>query len=41
LKASTVGCDECLNEHLFANLKEARQIIAEWRIDYNTNRRRI
>ena len=30
--------DECLNEHLFSNLKEARQIIEEWRIDYNTNR---
>ncbi len=30
--------DECLNKHLFANLKEARQIIEEWRIDYNTNR---
>jgi putative transposase len=30
--------DECLNEHLFANLIEARQIIEEWRIDYNTNR---
>jgi putative transposase len=30
--------DECLNEHLFANLKQARQIIEEWRIDYNTNR---
>ncbi len=30
--------DECLNEHLFVNLKEARQIIEEWRIDYNTNR---
>src|SRR6202042_5305 len=30
--------DECLNEHLFANLKEARQIIEEWRIDYNTIR---
>jgi transposase InsO family protein len=27
--------DECLNEHLFANLNEARQIIEEWRIDYN------
>ncbi|MGE3994362.1 MAG: integrase core domain-containing protein [Variibacter sp.] len=27
-----------LNEHLFANLNEARQIIEEWRIDYNTNR---
>lgn len=30
--------DECLNEHLFTNLKEARIIIEEWRIDYNTNR---
>ncbi len=30
--------DECLNEHLFANLNEARQIIENWRIDYNTNR---
>ena len=30
--------DECLNEHLFVSLKEARQIIEEWRIDYNTNR---
>ena len=30
--------DECLNEHLFTNLNEARQIIEEWRIDYNTNR---
>jgi transposase InsO family protein len=29
--------DECLNEHLFANLNEARQIIEEWRIDYNTS----
>jgi putative transposase len=27
--------DECLNEHLFANLNEARHIIEEWRIDYN------
>ena len=30
--------DECLNEHLFTNLGEARQIIEEWRIDFNTNR---
>lgn len=28
--------DECLNEHMFANLNDARQIIEEWRIDYNT-----
>lgn len=30
--------DECLNEHLFASLPEARRIIEAWRIDYNTNR---
>jgi len=30
--------DECLNEHLFGNLTEARQLIEDWRIDYNTNR---
>ncbi|MGQ0741900.1 MAG: IS3 family transposase [Alphaproteobacteria bacterium] len=30
--------DECLNEHLFASLNEARTIIEAWRIDYNTNR---
>jgi putative transposase len=30
--------DECLNEHLFINLKEVREIIEAWRIDYNTNR---
>ena len=30
--------DECLNEHLFDTLKQAREIIEEWRIDYNTNR---
>ena len=27
--------DECLNEHLFRSLPAARQIIEEWRIDYN------
>jgi len=30
--------DECLNEHLFTSLKEAREITEDWRIDYNTNR---
>ena len=30
--------DECLNEHLLANLNEAGQIIEEWKIDYNSNR---
>jgi putative transposase len=32
--------DECLNEHLFANLKEAREIIEEWRTDYNNEPQR-
>ena len=27
--------DECLNEHLFGSLKQARQIIEAWRLDYN------
>jgi putative transposase len=30
--------DECLNEHLFTSLPEARTIIQAWRIDYNTRR---
>ena len=30
--------DECLNEHLFTNLVEARRIIEAWKIDYNTRR---
>lgn len=30
--------DECLNEHLFRSYAEARRIIEEWRIDYNTHR---
>lgn len=30
--------DECLNEHLFSSLKNARQILEAWRIDYNTQR---
>lgn len=29
---------ECLNEHIFGNLAEARKIIENWRIDYNTQR---
>lgn len=30
--------DECLNEHLFGSLSQARRNIEEWRIDYNTAR---
>lgn len=36
------GCgrlrDECLNEHLFDRLSEARRIIETWRIDHHTVR---
>jgi putative transposase len=30
--------DECLNEHWFRSLAEARTIVAAWRIDYNEQR---
>ncbi|WP_408886259.1 transposase [Komagataeibacter sp. FXV3] len=30
--------DECLNETLFTSLTHARQILADWREDYNTVR---
>lgn len=30
--------DECLNENWFTSMKEAKEIIEEWRIDYNTIR---
>ena len=30
--------DECLNEHLFDGLADARRIIAAWRADYNEER---
>jgi putative transposase len=30
--------DECLNEHWFESLADARRIIGAWRIDYNTVR---
>ena len=30
--------DECLNEHVFLSLAEARAIIEEWRYDYNHRR---
>jgi putative transposase len=30
--------DECLNEHSFESLAEAREIIDIWRLDYNAQR---
>jgi putative transposase len=30
--------DECLNEHLFSSLRDARHLIAAWRDDYNHHR---
>ncbi len=30
--------DECLNEHLFANLRHARGLIEAWRDDYTHHR---
>lgn len=30
--------DECLNEHWFTSLEEARQIIEDWRVHYNERR---
>jgi putative transposase len=30
--------DECLNEHWFVTMAQARRIIESWRIEYNTER---
>jgi putative transposase len=30
--------DECLNQHWFGSLQEAKRMIEEWRIDYNLAR---
>jgi putative transposase len=30
--------DECLNEHLFRDVADAREKIEQWRVDYNTER---
>ena len=30
--------DECLNQHWFTSIREAREIMENWRIDYNTER---
>ena len=32
--------DECLNQHWFTSIGEARKIIEEWRVGYNTERPR-
>ena len=33
--------DECLNEHWFVSVAEAKAVIEAWRVDYNTVRRII
>ena len=30
--------DECLNEHWFLDVEDAKDLIEAWRIDYNTER---
>jgi putative transposase len=30
--------DECLNQHLFTTIKDAKEKLEAWRIDYNQNR---
>ncbi len=30
--------NECLNEHWFISLQEAKELIEAWRVDYNTER---
>lgn len=30
--------DECLNEHWFVTMAQARRVIEAWRIEYNTER---
>ena len=30
--------DECLDHHWFASLEEARRIVEDWRVEYNTER---
>ena len=32
--------EECLNQHSFRSVREAREIIERWRIDYNERRQR-
>ncbi len=30
--------DECFNEHGFLSLRQAKSLIENWRVEYNTNR---
>ena len=30
--------DECLNEHWFVTMAQARRVIESWRVEYNTER---
>lgn len=30
--------DECLNQHCFSDLAHVRELINQWRIEYNQNR---
>lgn len=30
--------DECLNEHWFVSLRQAKSLIEAWRVEYNTER---
>jgi transposase InsO family protein len=30
--------DECLNEHWFMSLRQAKSLIEDWRVEYNTER---
>jgi putative transposase len=30
--------DECLNEHWFVTMAQARRVIENWRVEYNTER---
>ncbi|QGE81851.1 integrase core domain-containing protein [Bordetella holmesii] len=32
------GRSECLNEHWFLSLRQAKSLIENWRVEYNTDR---
>jgi len=37
-RISELAGDECLNEHWFLTMAQARRVIEHWRIEYNTER---